>query len=348
MRLKFIEEAEVRPELCICPHCQEGERIGVHQRAERLLICHACKKTFAWSHGTVFAGSQFPLWVIVLVLTLVGHGCPVPAIVAAFCLDARTVAAWRAKAGQHGQRVHEEMVLNGQASIGGQVQMDELCVTMQRGKVWMATAIAVFPRLFLGGAVSEQRDKPLIRRVVEQVHRASGAVGQALLFCVDGLTAYPKAILKTFYHKVRTGKVGRPRHLPWPDLHIAQLIKSSHGRKLCKLTRTVFHGCSHRVSELIACSQTALGVINTAFIERLNATFRANLPSLARRTRRSARTLQCLHDELFWCGTLYNFCSVHSSLGATPAMAAGLTDHLWSVSELLARYGPYKQFQVLL
>jgi hypothetical protein len=285
---------------------------------------------------------------IVLVLTLLSHGCPVPAIVAAFGIDARTVAAWLAKAGKHGERVHAEEVLNGQARIGGQVQMDEIGVTMQRGKVWMATAMAVFPRLFLGGAVSEQRDRSLIRRVVDQVQRTCGALGHALLFCVDGLSAYPKAILKTFYHKVHTGQVGRPRHRPWPDWHIAQLIKSKPARKLLAVTHLVFPGCPPRVSELIACSQTARGAIHTTFIERLKATFRANLPSLARRTRRAARTLQRLHAELFWCGTVYNFCSIHTPLDATPAMAAGLTDHVWSVSELLTRHGPYKQLQVLL
>jgi transposase-like protein len=57
-----MEEAELRPEICLCPHCQEGERIGVHQREERMLICQACQKTFAWSHGTPFAGAKFPLW----------------------------------------------------------------------------------------------------------------------------------------------------------------------------------------------------------------------------------------------------------------------------------------------
>jgi hypothetical protein len=313
-----------------------------------LLICHACQKSFAWSHGTPFAGAKFPLWVIVLVLTLLAHGCPLAAIVAAFSLDERTVAAWLSKAGKYVERLHAEQVLSGQAALGGQVQMDELCVTMQRGKVWMATAMAVFPRLFLGGALSTHRDKPLIERVVKQVHRTCGAAAQALLFWVDGLAAYPKMMLKTFHHQVRNGRVGRPHHPPWPDLHIAQLIKSQSGRLRRTLTRTVFHGCPQRVSELLACSQTALGVINTAFIERLNATFRANLPSLARRTRRSARTLSRLQAELFWCGTVDNFCSIHASLQATPAMAADLTDHVWFVRELLIRDGPFKHLQALL
>jgi len=242
---------------------------------------------------------------LALVLTLVAHGCPNPAIVAAFGIDERTVAAWLLKAGKDAERVHADEVLNGQVAIGGQVQLDEICVTMQGGKVWMATAMAVFSRLFLGGSVSERRDKHLIGKVVDHVHRACGGVMQPILFCVDGLASYPKAILKRFYTKLHDGTVGRPRHLPWPDLHIAQVIKSRQGRKLAQVTRVVFHGCRARVCELIACSQTTLGLINTAFIERLNATFRANLPSLARRTRRSAGTLQRLQAEMWWCGTVY-------------------------------------------
>jgi len=348
MRLKFMEEPEVRADLCVCPYCGEGEHIGIHNRAESLLICHGCQKTFAWSHGTPFAGSKYPLWVIVLVLTLLAHGCPTPAIVVAFGIDERTVAAWLGKAGKHAERVHADEVLNGQAALGGQVQLDEICVTMQGGRVWMATAMAVFPRLFLGGSVSESRDKHLSGRVVEQVYRACGGVLQPILFCVDGLASYPKTILKRFYTKLLDGSVGRPRHLPWPDLHIAQVIKSRQGRKLAQITRIVFHGSCQRVSELIACSQTALGLVNTAFIERLNATFRANLPSLARRTRRSAASLPRLQAEMWWCGTVYNFCSIHSTLDATPAMAADLTDQPWSVCHLLSRYGPYKHFQAIL
>ena len=95
------------------------------------------------------------------------------------------------------------------------------------------------------------------------------------------------------------------------------------------------HGCRQRVDELIAHSQCELGRINTAFIERLNATFRARLPALARRTRNLAQGCTRLRSEMFWSGTVYNFCTIHSTLGATPTMAADLTDHIWSVRELL-------------
>ncbi len=89
------------------------------------------------------------------------------------------------------------------------------------------------------------------------------------------------------------------------------------------------------MDEWIALTQTWLGQINTAYVERLNATFRALLPSLARRTRNLARTVKRLEWEMFWCGVVYNFCTVHTTLEGTPAMAADLTDHVWSVRELL-------------
>ena len=80
---------------------------------------------------------------------------------------------------------------------------------------------------------------------------------------------------------------------------------------------------TYRAYDLIAMSQVGLGQINTAFIERLNATFRARMPALARRTRSLARTTHRLETELFWSGAVYNFCAIHTSLEATPTMAAG-------------------------
>ncbi len=71
-------------------------------------------------------------------------------------------------------------------------------------------------------------------------------------------------------------------------------------------------------------------------IERLNATFRARLHALVRRGRGLARQPETLHLSMYLVGTVYNFCTQHQSLkGQTPAQASGLTDHRWSVVELL-------------
>ncbi|MEO0566073.1 MAG: hypothetical protein AAF125_28455, partial [Chloroflexota bacterium] len=55
------------------------------------------------------------------------------------------------------------------------------------------------------------------------------------------------------------------------------------------------------------------GVINTAFIERLNATFRQSLAPLARRTRYPARQPDTLQAGMFLVGTVYNLCTYHQS-----------------------------------
>jgi hypothetical protein len=89
-------------------------------------------------------------------------------------------------------------------------------------------------------------------------------------------------------------------------------------------------------------------VLNTAYIERLNATFRAHLVPLVRRGRALAHTEATLQAGMYLVGCAYNFCWYHDSLrlpakvGAghkwierTPAMAAGLTPVRWSMLDLL-------------
>ena len=339
--LKFMEQQPLDPKLMTCPNCSKEERIGVHSHQERRCICHACGVTFAETKGTIFFYLHYPIWVVVLVLTLLAYGCPPAAIVAAFFLDERTVAAWHNKAGKHGKRVQDEVVCNGEVELG-QVQADELCVNVQGSKkVWVATAMSVFSRLFLWGEVSTKRDKSLIERVMVQVRAAAGSV-QPILVAVDGLAAYPNAIRKAFSDKMHSGKPGRPPLVSWPDLHIVQVVKQRSGYKLSKVSRRLAHGCLNRVYDLIAMSQAGFGLINTAYIERLNATFRARMPALVRRTRNLARTTQRIETDLFWTGSVYNFCTIHTSLDATPAMAAGLTEHAWSVEQLLRLRLPAK------
>jgi hypothetical protein len=78
-----------------------------------------------------------------------------------------------------------------------------------------------------------------------------------------------------------------------------------------------------------------MGRINTAYIERLNATLRTWIPALVRRTRTPSGARERLGAALFWTGCVYNFCHVHATLAGTPAMAAELTDHAWSIDELI-------------
>jgi IS1 family transposase len=275
-----------------------------------------------------------------LVVTLLAHGCPVQAIVAAFGFDERTIADWWTRSGRQGQAVHEYLVE--QPRDLGQVQADELRVKKQGGIVWMAMAMMVKTRLWLGGEVSEQRDMPLIRRLMERVKRC--AARRPLLVCTDGLVSYIRAIRETFREPAHTGQGGRPRLRPWRHVLIAQVVKRYERRRVVETDRRIVDGTPARVETLRRRSQGD-GVINTAYIERLNATFREHLASLTRRGRALARRTLTLQHGMYLIGTVYNFCTPHASLphasgGTTPAMAAGITDHCWTVQELLSFHVP--------
>src|SRR5437763_9564352 len=206
------------PTITFCPnrHChargQIGQgNIGIHSRKEQRFICHACHKTFSATTGTVFYRLRTSAETVSLVVTLLAHGCPVQAIVAAFGFDERTIADWWTRSGRQGQAVHEYLVE--QPRDLGQVQADELRVKKQGGIVWMAMAMMVKTRLWLGGEVSEQRDMSLIRQLIERVRRC--ALPPPLLVCTDGLCTYIRAIGETFRAPVHTSKGGRARRRPW-------------------------------------------------------------------------------------------------------------------------------------
>lgn len=333
--MQNLNPLPMRPELAVCPNprCRANDRIGIHSHKERRFICHTCQKTFAETRGTPLFGLKHPLWLVSVVLALLSCGCPIPAVVFAFGLDERTVADWQCKAGRHARQLHEQLVCDGQVDLG-QVQADELYTKTQAGPVWVATAISVFSRLWLWGTISPNRDAELIEPVITQV-RAAAQPGRPILFAVDGFAAYVGVILKVFRERQPTGKRGRPPLVVWQELHIVQVVKRRVGRRLVSITRRLAHGSLARAETLMQQTQVELGQINTAYIERLNATLRTWMPGLVRRTRTPSGDRERLEAALFWTGCVYNFCHVHATLAGTPAMAAGLTDQVWSIDQLL-------------
>jgi len=121
----------------------------------------------------------------------------------------------------------------------------------------------------------------------------------------------------------------------WDDLHKVQVVKQRVGRRLVSISRRLAQGCMARAEEVMQRRQVQVGRINTAYIERLNATLRTWMPALVRRTRPPSGARDQLEAALFWTGCVYTFCHVHATLAGTPAMAAELTDHVWSIDELL-------------
>ncbi len=341
----------MNPQTQFCPNndCpargQTGKgNIKIHSHKEKRYRCTQCQKTFTKRKGTGMHGLKKTNEMFETVVTLQAHGCPIPAIVAAFKLDVRTVRSWLLKAGVHCEKVHEHVVLSQQMDLE-QVQADEIKVKAQGKNFWMALAMMISTRLWLGGVVSEKRDKKLIRKLAKQIRAV--ALCRPLLLAVDGLASYVKAFRLAFRTPCKEGKLGRPRMIAWQEIAIVQVVKKRTANSF-EITRRIVQGCEQMIARLIQVSQ-GRGCINTAYIERLNATFRQRLNVLTRRTRNLARKQDTLHAGMFLIGCMYNFCVFHKSLRLplhlpkrrihwvkrTPAIAAGLTDHRWSVSELL-------------
>lgn len=342
---------------CPNPHCPaKGQvdkgNIRIHSQKQHRYLCRECGQTFAATTGTPFYRLRHPAELVVRVVTLLAHGCPLQAIVVAFHLDERTVSDWQRRAATQCQQVHEHLVE--QPRELGDVQADELRVKRQSGIVWVATAMMVSTRLWRGGSVSEHRDRQLITQLIGRVRRC--ALHAPLLLVTDGLAAYGTALARVFREKIERVGRGRRRLQEWVGLCYAQVVKRYRQRRVVSVERRVKRGDPEQV-EAVRHQAHAESVLNTAFIERLNATFRQRLTSLVRRTRALARRTATLEEGMWLVGTLYNFCTPHESLRVrcaadtsgwrepTPAMAAGLTGHRWSVKELLSYRVPPPRWQ---
>lgn len=289
----------------------------------------------------MFEGLRKPTEVIVIVVTLLSYGCPVQAIVHTFDLDERTVASWRDRAGTHCEQVHHALIETGKLDLV-HVQADEIRVKGRKMIAWMGLAMMVSTRLWLAGTVSLTRDKGLADALMQQVRRAAQPL-RPLLVVTDGWAAYPGCIRRAFREKVKKlAGVGRACLEVWPHLSIGTVIKRTEKKRVVEVTRQMAHGLLDQAQKLLQLSGGG-NVLNTAFIERLNGTFRERLASLTRKCRHSATRLRALHTGMYLIGCTYNFCVIHDELrkaqhwgsACTPAMASGLTDHVWSVCELL-------------
>jgi transposase-like protein len=337
------------PNVACVARGKSGEgNIVSHGKARARYLCKTCGKTFSVYAGTMFEGLRKPKTLIVIVVTLLAYGCPIQAIVQAFGLDERTVANWRDRAGKHCQQVHQTVVQQGQLDLV-HVQADEIRVKGHKMIAWMGLAMMVSTRLWLGGVVSLTRDRSLADRLLAQVRACCQPV-RALLVSTDGWSAYPGSIRRAFREKVKeSAGRGRACLYIWPQLCIAVVIKRTEKKRVVDITRKVVQGTLEQAQRLLEASHGGT-VLNTAFIERLNGTMRQRLASLTRKCRHAPRRLAALESGMWLLGCTYNLCWPHHELSRreacaqgkrgevllSPAMASGLTDHVWSIWELLS------------
>jgi len=193
----------------------------------------------------------------------------------------------------------------------------------------------------------------------------------APLFLTDGFREYLTALLTHYGQWVQpprrqsTGPMPKPRWMPLPQLLYAQVVKTVRRRRLVNVKHRVVFGTLMAIEHVLAPRGWQ---INTAFVERINLTIRQHGAAVERRVSTLCKGEDGVRQQLVMFQVYYNMCLPHASLRQplaqpeptngpssaktwwpqTPAMAAGLTDHVWTLREvLLYRVPPWPQPQAL-
>src|SRR5215471_4946890 len=345
----------------------------------RQLQCVACLGYFHQLHGTPLHGKHVSIDKLVWAVGALAEGLVIRAVARVFEVDPNTVLGWLVEVAEHAVAfsqyfLHDMRVTQVQldelfallsAVKAGEVSDAEAIQRLSRSPHWVWAAIDPVTKVLLTIDVGD-RTLAMAQRVVHQVVQvlASGCVP---LFLTDGFKEYTTALLTHYGQWVQPvrrraqGPVPKPRWMPLPGLLYAQVVKAVRRRRLVDVQHRVIFGTLGAVQQVLAAHGWQ---INTAFIERINLTIRQHVAAVGRRVTTLCKGEDGVHQQLTLYHVYYNFCLPHASLRLplpqpepthgtgsakrwqprTPAMAAGLTDHVWTLREvLLFRVPPWPQ-----
>jgi IS1 family transposase len=345
----------------------------------RQLFCLGCHSYFLETHSTPFHAKQVELDILVWAMAALAEGLGIRAVARIFEVDPSTVLGWLLEAAEHLEAFSHYFLRNIDAA---QVQMDELFARLSavkdgeiteaqatqrlsRSPDWVWVAMDPVAKLILTTDVGD-RTLAMAQRLVHQVTHVL-APDCAPLFLTDGFRAYLTALVTHYgqwIHPERRQAKGprpAPRWMPQAGLLYAQVVKSYRRRRLVRVAHRVVFGTREAIEQRLA---TRGWKINTAFVECLNLDFRQHIAAIGRRVNTLCKHEAGLRHQLALFQTYHNFVLPHVSLRLplshvshetvsvkrwqqrTPAMAAGLTNRVWSLREVLMfRVPPWPQPQ---
>jgi IS1 family transposase len=349
----------------------------------RQLLCVVCRHYFLETIGTIFHGKRTSVELIVRVIACLAEGLGMRGTARVFEVDPNTVLQWLVEAAEQ-LRAFSQYFLHDLHLT--QVQLDELFALfsavkhgavseaeaierLERSPYWVWVAMDPESKLLLSIDAGD-RTLAMAQRVVHHVAQVL-APDCAPLFLTDGFREYTTALLTHYGHWVQfprrqvQGPAPKPRWMPLPALRYAQVVKTVRRRRLVAVKHRVVFGTLAAVEQVLgACGWQ----INTSFVERLNLSLRQHVAAIGRRVSTLCKDEDGLRQQLAVYHCSYNFCLPHASLRqplpqpvptngtgsarlwrpCTPAMAAGLTNHMWTLKEVLRyRVPPWPQPQTV-
>ena len=227
-----------------------------------------------------------------------------------------------------------------------------------QGDDWLWTAVALPSRLRVTSSRSQERSEEAAQAFLRQCKARTD--GQAPFLTSDKLPAYVAALILNYSVPEPlpvTRSRGRPRKQPRrlvdPQLRYAHVDKRRQGGRVVEVRRRIVCGNADDMAVIIQADGCG-SEVNTAYVERHNLTRRQSVGRLVRMALSFSKNVHVLQRHIDVDDTIYNFVKPHRALRRrvrggkpqgrkwqqrTPAMAAGLTDHVWSLEELLMFHG---------
>lgn len=348
-----------------------------HNGAPRLQ-CTLCDHLVSARADTAYAGIRTEEATYQSGAQHLAEGTSIRATAGLLDLDKDTVCHWLPRLGKHCKRMLSYFFRNLHLS---ECQLDELWTFILKkedqltpldklqgiyGDAWVWIAFSPVNKQVPAWVVGK-RTLPNARKLVFRLKLASD--GQIPFFTSDEPPRYADALLDVYgvlETPPRQGKRGRPplpRKYPPPDLCYAVMVKErEHGRVVSVTTRIVY-GTKQQISAALKTSPVSK-TINTYGVERNNLTIRQYSRRMGRKVNAFSKERTYLEYQLTLAFAYYHFVRPHRGLRqrlpkpmptkgprasckkwkpVTPAMAAGLTDHVWSMDELLSFRVPPKQ-----
>ena len=333
-------------------------------------LCKGCGSSVALSYATAYYGLESNPAIFETAVRALSEGNSLRATGRILQIDKDTVCDWLQRAALHCRSV--VLYLWSHLHVT-ECQLDELwsfvhtkeahlpfaklsCETY--GDAWVWLAFAPVWRLILAFVVGK-RSQESADLLLERVKAVTDA--HIPFFTSDQLPEYAEALLHTYgtwVQPARQGRRGRfphPRLVPVADLLYAQVVKVRDGGRVTEIKTRVIFGNPEAIAAQLATSPVS-DAVNTSFVERDHLTQRQSNRRLTRRTNGFSKEIAWFEKQLWLSTAYYHLVLPHHSLRqpletpeltrgtgtprqwkpVTPAMAAGMTDHVWTTSELLS------------